>query len=71
MFWLQTLKEKLMSKYIKSIVQHALTALGAILVAKGILDPDDVQQFVDTNVAVLVGAITYGLGQIWDIKTKK
>lgn len=71
MFWLQTLKEKLMTKYIKSIVQHALTALGAILVAKGILDPDEVQQFIDTNVAVVVGVITYGLGQIWDIKTKK
>lgn len=59
-----------MTKYIKSIVQHGLTALGAILVAKGIIDQDQVQQFVDTNVVVIVGAITYGLGQIWDIKSK-
>ena len=70
MLWLDKLKEKLMTKYIKSFIQHAITALGAILVAKGILDPDDVQKFVDTNVAVIVGAITYAIGQVWDIKSK-
>ena len=71
MFFIQTIKEKIMVKYIKSIIQHALTALGAVLVAKGIIYQDQVQQFVDANVAVVVGAITYALGQIWDIKTKK
>lgn len=70
MGWLDTLKEKLVSKYIKSIVQHGITALGAILVAKGIVDAEQVQQFVDTNVAIIVGAITYLIGQIWGIKSK-
>ena len=70
MLWLDTLKEKLVSKYVKSIVQHGVTALGAILVAKGIVDAEQVQQFVDTNVAIIVGAITYLIGQIWDIKSK-
>lgn len=70
MLWLDTLKEKLVSKYVKSIVQHGVTALGAILVAKGIVDAEQVQQFVDTNVAIIVGAITYLIGQVWDIKSK-
>lgn len=70
MLWLDTLKDKLVSKYVKSIVQHGVTALGAILVAKGIVDAEQVQQFVDTNVAIIVGAITYLIGQVWDIKSK-
>ena len=70
MFWINTLKEKLFNKYVKSIVQHGVTALGAILVAKGIIDAEQVQQFVDTNVAIIVGAITYFIGQFWDIKSK-
>lgn len=71
MFFIQTIKEKLMKKYVKSIVLHAVTALGALLVAKGIIDQEQVQQFIDTNVAIAVGAITYLLGQLMDIKTKK
>lgn len=70
MLWWNKLKEKIMVKYIKSIIQHALTALGAVLVAKGIIDQDQVQQFVDANIAVCVGAITYFVGQLWDIKNK-
>ena len=59
-----------MKKYIQSLVQHGLTALGAVLVAAGIADNDTVSQFVTVNTAVVTGAIVYLLGQIWAIFTK-
>lgn len=60
-----------MSKWFKSIIQHALTAFGAILVAGGVIDSDQAQQFVDNNVAILTGAAVYGVGQLWSIISKK
>lgn len=59
-----------MKKYIQSLVQHGLTALGAVLVAAGIADNDTVSQFVTVNTAVVTGAIVYLLGQLWAIFTK-
>lgn len=59
-----------MKKYIQSIVQHGLTALGAILVAAGIADNDTVSQFVTVNTAIITGAVVYLLGQLWSMFTK-
>lgn len=70
MFFIQTIKEKLMSKWITSLVKQGLTALGAVLVAAGIIEADQATQFVDTNVSVIVGAVLYGIGQLWDLVKK-
>lgn len=60
-----------MRKWLQSIIQHGLTALGAILVAAGIVDNDTVVQFVTVNTAIFSGIIMYLLGQLWDVFTKK
>lgn len=59
-----------MKKYLQSIIQHGLTALGAVLVAAGIADNETVSQFVTVNAAIITGAIVYALGQLWDMFTK-
>lgn len=59
-----------MKKYIQSIIQHGLTAIGAILVAAGIVDNDTVAQFVTVNTAILSGVIMYIIGQLWAMFTK-
>lgn len=58
-----------MTRYLKSIIQHGLTALSAVLVAKGIIDADQASEFVATNVDVIIGSITYLLAQVWAIKS--
>ena len=59
-----------MRKWLQSIVQHGLTAIGAVLVAAGIVDNDTVAQFVSVNGAIITGAIMYALGQLWSGFTK-
>ena len=60
-----------MRKWLQSIVQHGLTAIGAVLVAAGIVDNDTVAQFVSVNGAIITGAIMYVLGQLWSGFTKQ
>jgi nicotinate-nucleotide pyrophosphorylase len=67
--WLDNLKANFMTRYLKSIIQHGLTALSAVLVAKGIIDADQASEFVATNVDVIIGSITYLLAQVWAIKS--
>lgn len=59
-----------MKKYIQSLIQHGLTALGAVLVAAGIADNETVSQFVTVNTAIITGAVVYALGQFWAMFTK-
>lgn len=72
----EELKEKIMvaaKVYVGSLVRHALTALGAVLVAKGIANEESVNS-VSTGVAEIVaGSIVYFGGQLWSLaqKTKK
>lgn len=51
-----------------SVVRHALTAAGALLVAKGIVTPAESAAFISANTAVLLGLITYFAGQAWSLK---
>lgn len=60
-----------MKKWLASILKQALTAFGAVLVAGGVADAEAIEQFVDSNVAILSGAIVYGIGQLWDLISKK
>ena len=60
-----------MKKYVQSVVQHGLTALGAVLVAAGIVDNDTVAQFVTVNTAIITGAVMYAVGQLWAVFTKQ
>lgn len=59
-----------MRKWLQSIVQHGLTAIGAVLLAAGIVDNDTVAQFVTVNGAIITGAVMYLLGQLWSVFTK-
>ena len=59
-----------MKKWIRSLVTHALTAVGALLVARGYIDAEAANQFVAANTDVIVGLVTYGIGQLWGIFSK-
>lgn len=60
-----------MKTWIKSFVQHGLTALGAVLLAAGIVDQEQVTEFIDCNTSIISGGLVYLIGQIWGITTTK
>ena len=71
--WFDKLKQGVIMKYLTSIIRHALTALGGILVAKGIIDQDVADNMVNNETEVILGLISYVLGQVcswWTIKKK-
>ena len=71
--WFDKLKQGVIMKYLTSIIRHALTALGALLVGKGIIDQDTADQMVNGNTAIVLGVISYLIGQVcswWTIKKK-
>ena len=71
--WWNNLKQGVIMKYITSIIRHALTALGALLVGKGIIDQDTADQMVSGNTDIILGVISYLIGQAcswWTIKKK-
>ena len=59
-----------MRKWLQSIVQHGLTAIGAFLVAAGIVYNVFFFFFVTVNGAIITGAVMYLLGQLWSVFTK-
>lgn len=71
--WFDKLKQGVIMKYLTSIIRHALTALGALLVGKGIIDQDAADQMVSGNTDIILGIISYLIGQVcswWTIKKK-
>lgn len=71
--WFDKLKQGVIMKYLTSLVRHGLTALGALLVAKGIIDQDTADQMVNGNTDIVLGVISYLIGQVcswWTIKKK-
>ena len=71
--WFDKLKQGVIMKYLTSIIRHALTALGALLVGKGIIDQDTADQMVNGNTDIVLGVISYLIGQVcswWTIKKK-
>lgn len=71
--WVDKIKQGVIMKYLTSIIRHALTALGALLVGKGIIDQDTADQMVNGNTDIVLGVISYLIGQVcswWTIKKK-
>lgn len=71
--WVDKIKQGVIMKYLTSLVRHGLTALGALLVAKGIIDQDTADQMVNGNTDIVLGVISYLIGQVcswWTIKKK-
>lgn len=51
--------------------RHILTALGAILVSKGIADTATADAFVEAAAPIVGGAVTAGAGLVWSYIQKK
>lgn len=57
------LSRLLLSPYVGSLIRHGLTAAGAILVAKGVIDSGQAADFVDAAAPVIVGGVGWVIGQ--------
>ena len=71
--WFDKLKQGVIMKYLTSIIRHALTALGALLVGKGRVDQDVADNMVTNDTEIVLGVISYIIGQVcscWTIKKK-
>lgn len=71
--WFNKLKQGVIMKYLTSLIRHGLTALGALLVAKGIIDQDTADQMVAGNTDIVLGVVSYLIGQVcswWTVKKK-
>ena len=69
--WIDKIKQGVIMKYLTSLIRHGLTALGALLVPKGIIDQDTADQMVAGNTDIVLGIISYAIGQVcswWTIK---
>ena len=69
--WIDKIKQGVIMKYLTSLIRHGLTALGALLVAKGIIDQDTADQMVAGNTDIVLGVVSYLIGQVcswWTIK---
>ncbi len=62
---------KQITTYGGSLVRHALTAAGAILVAKGLASPNDVEILSGIVGPKILGAFLYLVGQGWSLLEKK
>lgn len=69
--WIDGIKEKVVTQYAASAVRHLLSAAGGALVSLGVLSPDTLNQFVDTNSVVLIGLISYLVAQYFSVKKIK
>lgn len=71
--WFDKLKQGVIMKYLTSIIRHGLTALGALLVGKGIVDQDVADNMINNDTEIVLGVISYVIGQVcswWTIKKK-
>ena len=69
--WIDKIKQGVVMKYLTSLIRHGLTALGALLVAKGIIDQETADQMVAGNTDIVLGVVSYLIGQVcswWTIK---
>ena len=66
--WWNNLKGTIASKYIASAVRHGLSVVAGALVSWGVLAPEAVNQFVDSNSAILVGLASYLIAQYFSAK---
>ena len=57
--------------YISSIVRHGLTFVGGLLVAKGFIDEETANSFVAVNSELVLGLVTYLVGQLLSFYDKK
>ena len=71
--WVDKLKQGVIMIYLTSIIRHALTALGALLVGKGIIDQDVADNMINNDTEIVLGVVSYIIGQVcswWTIKKK-
>lgn len=56
-----------------SVVRHAVTAAGAVLIAKGFATDDEIGALANVGGNIAVGVALYGLGQVlsWAQKLKQ
>jgi len=57
--------------YLRSIVRHAATFIGGLLVAKGVIDEGPQPEFIDGTTDILMGIIAYAVGQLSSLWEKK
>lgn len=69
--WLENLKQSLISKYLGSLIRHAITALAGVIGALGVVDPAVLAAWVDPTVTIIVAVVGYFLAQLWSLKIKK
>ena len=69
--WIQTYLQELLGKrFAASLARHAMTALGAALVAVPNLDPQVVSQFLVSGEHVLTGLLLVAFGALWSLADK-
>lgn len=69
--WFESLKRKIIVKYVGNVVRHLLSLLAGILVAKGVLGADEAEAFVAANAEVVIGVVSYALAQGLSILKEK
>ena len=61
-------EEKNMISYVTSFARHGLTFVGGYLVAKGYVEQESADAFVNGNVELVGGLLTYVIGQLLSFK---
>lgn len=60
----------LVTAIIAGQLRHVLTGLGAVLIAKGVVDTATAGTLVDHMVTFGAGLVTYGIGAAWSVFQK-
>lgn len=63
-------KKDMLDQSIGSVVRHAITAAGAILVFKGITTPEVLAGLASNVAAIVVGLAMYVTSQVWSLVQK-
>lgn len=70
--WLKGFLTKLLlGPYVGSLVRHGLTALGAILIAKGIVDAEQANTWVEATMVLVPGIVSWLAGQLSSFAAKR
>lgn len=51
--------------YFLKFVRHGLSAVGGVLIAKGIAQPETVEAVSNGIVEIITGGLTFGVSYIW------
>lgn len=62
--------EPFLTKYLGSMLRHAMSGLGVWLVAKGITDGDTAREFLGLSYEVLLGVASYLIAQGFSLAEK-